>query len=83
VFSTGLCALKDKDTLDLSTTLSFCATSIDSFVQFTLNSLILELTFVLLCAMLFQRFAPAAAAFNSALYVTGGYDGNMYLQYDP
>nr|CAB3476152.1 unnamed protein product [Digitaria exilis] len=33
------------------------------------------------------RFAPAAAVFNSALYVTGGYDGNMYLQsaerYDP
>ena len=33
--------------------------------------LILELTFVLLCAMLFQRFAPAPT-FNSVLYITGG-----------
>ncbi|OEL14140.1 Kelch-like protein 17, partial [Dichanthelium oligosanthes] len=73
----------DKDTLDSSTILSFCATSIDS--KFTLN---FDFgTNVRAFVWLFQRFAPAAAVFNSALYVTGGYDGNMYLQsaerYDP
>lgn len=33
--------------------------------------------------MLFQRFAAAAAVLSGTLYVTGGYDGNTYLQYDP
>lgn len=29
-----------------------------------------------------QRFAPAAADLNGALYVAGGYDGRYYLRYD-
>jgi len=46
----------------------------------------LELNFcfcLLYIYMLFQRFAPAAAVLSGTLYVTGGYDGNTYLQYDP
>ena len=52
--------------------LSFCAHQLIPLSSLPSMVLILELTFVLLCAMLFQRFAPAASTFNSALYITGG-----------